>query len=627
MSEKTMAFQAEVNQLLNIVTDALYSDTEIFLRELISNAADACDKLRYLSATHQIALETTPDFRLILTIDKNTKTLTLTDNGIGMSEQELIDNLGTIAKSGTNQFIQALKGDKTAPTQQIGKFGVGFYSSFMVAQQVEVISRKAGQEKGYVWASHGKKGDFNVKEYPEKTPVGTTIRLLLKESAQEFLEKERLKHIIKKYCDHIMFPIELIEGEEREQVNKASALWKRSKSDITKEEYKEFYHHCAHLGGSPRLTIHFTMEGTVTYTGLLFIPTEKPFDLFDAERKNRLKLYIQRVFITDDCHTLLPPYLRFVKGIIESEDLPLNVSREMLQNNPVIHKIRAGLTKKILSELDTFSHTHPEEYLSFWQDFGAVLKEGLCDDLAHRESLLKLARFYSLKLEEYISLEDYVKEMPKEQTSIYYFLGSHIESMKDSPQLEGFRERGADVLFLTDPIDEFWVPFLGPYQEKNLTPITSADLNLEAIPGEQEQGERRVQDQTKNTDSKIATLLAYIKTILAEEVTDVKESHRLVTSPVCLVHTQDEMGFFMERLLNQSNSNSKTQRYVLEVNPRHLLIQAMAKKLEEASAREALNDLAWLLYNQALIQEGKAIPNMKHLNEILSKINLKYLSS
>jgi len=434
MPAEKRSFQAEVSRLLDIVAHSLYSEKEIFLRELISNASDACDRLRYAALTqHELAgpisKEGDTNFRVTLTPDKKAHSLTVDDNGVGMNHDELIENLGTIARSGTAAFMETLASDKKAgangkDVSLIGQFGVGFYSAFMVADKVEVVARKAGDGQAWRWTSDGK-GEFTI-EPAEKDSRGTTIILHLRKGEEEFLEPHRLRHIVKTYSDHIALPILLKEGDKEETLNAASALWTRSKSEITPEQYKEFYHHVAHSFDEPWLTIHARAEGKIEYTNLLFVPSSKPFDLFDPQRKNHVKLYVRRVFITDDCQNLLPPYLRFLRGIVDSEDLPLNVSREMLQNNPILARIKTQLTKRVIGELTKKASDAPEEYAKFWDNFGAVLKEGLYEDREQQESLLPLVRFRSTAGEELVSLEEYVGRMKAGQDAIYYITGDAL---------------------------------------------------------------------------------------------------------------------------------------------------------------------------------------------------------
>ncbi len=611
-------FQAEVGRLLDIVVHALYSQKEIFLRELISNAADACDKLRYAALTQP---EWSPaKFAIHIIADIPERTLTISDNGIGMSRDEIVDNLGTIARSGTKAFLEQMSGDAKKDMNLIGQFGVGFYSAFMVADKVEVISRKAGEAQAWSWVSDGKSA-YTI-EPTTKNIVGTDIILHLKDDEGEFQEQDRLKHIVQAYSDHIPIPIYFGE-DEAEKLNRAAALWMRPKSDITPEEYKECYHHVAHAFDAPAQTIHWRAEGMLEYTGLLFIPTQKPHDLFDPRRHHRVKLYVRRVFITEAAEGLLPPYLRFLKGVIDSEDLPLNVSREMLQHNPVLYKMKNGITKRVLSELQKLSED-TESYATFWNNFGAVLKEGLYDDFDHRDDLLKLFRAYSTKTsvqeQQLVTLEEYISRMPPEQDAIYYITGEDAASLARSPQLEGFRARDIEVLLLSDAIDDFWVGAMGTYNDKVFKSATRGDMNLDKI--------RKVETSQDNKpdDDKIGALVASLKEIYGEQVKDVRTSNRLTNSPVCMVAADGELDIHLEKLLRQNKasgfSSGLTPRRFLEINPTHSLIVKMAELAEQGS-HDSLADLAWLLLDQARLLEGETLADPLAFSERLTRLSLK----
>src|SRR5713226_5241417 len=479
MTQETRSFQAEVSRLLDIVAHSLYSEKEIFLRELISNASDACDRLRYAALTEPALSEGDANYRVVLTPVKSSRVLTIADNGIGMNHDELVDNLGTIARSGTAAFMEELTGDSKTDMSLIGQFGVGFYSAFMVADQVEVLSRKAGDSEGWRWVSDGK-GSFTI-EPAANVARGARITLHLREGDEEYLEPHRIRQIVKTYSDHIALPIVLADGNKEETINSASALWTRPRAEITAEQYKEFYHHVGHGFDEPWLTLHAKAEGVLEYIFLLFVPSQKPFDLFDPERKSRLKLYVRRVFITDEGTDLLPAYLRFIRGIVDSEDLPLNISREMLQSNPMVARIRQQLTRRVLTELGKKASEAAEEYAKFWDNFGAVLKEGLYEDREQRDTLLGLARFRSTTRDGLVSLDDYVAAMRLGQEAIYTITGDNLDLLQKSPQLEGFRARGVEVLLLTDPIDEFWVPSVGTYKEKPFKSATRGGVDLDKI--------------------------------------------------------------------------------------------------------------------------------------------------
>src|SRR5579864_8213101 len=479
MTQETRTFQAEVSRLLDIVAHSLYSEKEIFLRELISNASDACDRLRYAAITEPSLIEGDSDYRVVLTPVKSSKTLTIADNGIGMNHDELVENLGTIARSGTAAFVSELSGDERKDMSLIGQFGVGFYSAFMVADRVEVLSRKAGEEHGWRWESDGK-GEFTIEPEPN-LKRGTRIMLHIREGDEDYLEPHRIRQIVKTYSDHIALPIVLADGGKEETINTASALWTRPRAEITEEQYKEFYHHVGHSFDEPWLTLHARAEGVVEYTYLLFIPESKPFDLFEPERKTQVKLYVRRVFITDEGTELVPSYLRFLRGVVDSEDLPLNISREMLQSNPMIARMRRQITGRVLSELTKKATETTEDYEKFWDNFGAVLKEGLYEDRDQRDTLLSLARFRSTTRDGWVSLDQYVEAMKLGQESIYTITGDNLDLLKKSPQLEGFRARGVEVLLLTDAIDEFWVAGIGTFGEKPFKSATRGGVDLDKI--------------------------------------------------------------------------------------------------------------------------------------------------
>ena len=602
MTQETRSFQAEVSRLLEIVAHSLYSEKEIFLRELISNASDACDRLRYAALTEPALAEGDTEYRVTLTPDKSARTLTIADNGIGMNREELIDNLGTIARSGTAAFVSQLSGDARRDMSLIGQFGVGFYSAFMVAEQVEVLSRKAGESQGWRWMSDGK-GEFTVEALPDAAR-GAKIIVHLREGEDEYLDPARLRRIVKTYSDHIGLPIILNEGGKEETINTASALWTRPRSEITAEQYKEFYHHVGHSFDDPWLTLHNKAEGVLEYTSLLLVPSTKPFDLFDPERKSRVKLYVRRVFITDEATDLLPAYLRFLRGTVDSEDLPLNISREMLQSNPMVARIRQQLTRRILSELTKRAGEAADEYAKFWDNFGAVLKEGLYEDRDHRDELLGLARFRSTSRDALVSLDDYIAAMKSGQDAIYTIHGDSLDVIKKSPQLEGFRARGIEVLLLTDPIDEFWVPSIGRYKEKPFKSATRGGVDLDKIPLSEP-------PEATGTEppAKLGSLIAIFKLALGESVKDVRSSERLTDSAVCLVADEGDMDMHLERLLKQHRQLDSASRRILEVNPRHKLIERLAASVGEPGASDQLSEFAWLLLDQARIVEGEQLPD------------------
>ncbi|NBB70494.1 MAG: molecular chaperone HtpG, partial [Alphaproteobacteria bacterium] len=546
-------FSAEVGRVLDIVINSLYTHREVFLRELISNASDACDKLRYESLSRPELLGDRPDLEIRIVADKEKGTLTVADDGIGMDKEEMAENLGTVARSGTARFAEALaeqKGtDKAGASDLIGRFGVGFYASFMVADEVAVFSRKAGADTTWVWRSDGRSG-FTLEETDATVARGTAVVLKLKEDAKEFLDEHRLKQLVRTYSDHVAFPIRLGQpgetpGEqsgEPEQINEASALWRRPKSEISDEQYTEFYRHTAHAFDEPFTRIHFSVEGVLAYTGLLFIPSMAPFDLYDPQRRHGVKLYVKRVFITDQLDELVPRYLRFVTGVVDSEDLQLNVSRETLQKDIVVTKIRQAITRRVLDELERIAKRHREgaedapDYDQFWSQFGAVVKEGLYEDQENRERLLKLARFRSTKSEGWVSLADYVARMKAGQEAILTISGDNLASLKGSPQLEQARAKDVEVLLLTDAIDDFWLPMAGTFEDKPFKSLTRDAVDLSKI-GEAEQAE----EEKAEDDPALDRLVAHMKVTLGDAVKDVRRSNRLTDSAVCLV--ADEGGF------------------------------------------------------------------------------------
>jgi molecular chaperone HtpG len=602
MTQETRSFQAEVSRLLDIVAHSLYSQKEIFLRELISNASDACDRLRYAALTEPALADGDTRYRVVLTADKSGRTLTVADNGIGMSRAELIENLGTIARSGTAAFLNQLSGDAPKDMSLIGQFGVGFYSAFMVAEKVEVKSRKAGESEGWRWVSDGK-GEFTIEPLAE-VARGVTIVVYLRDGEDEYLDPGRLRRIVHTYSDHIGLPIVLEDAGKEETINSASALWTRPRSEVTQEQYNEFYHHVGHSFDDPWLTLHAKAEGVLEYTSLLFVPSAKPFDLFDPERKSRVKLYVRRVFITDEATNLLPPYLRFLRGVVDSEDLPLNISREMMQSNPMVARIHQQLTKRILTELGKKASDSPEEYIKFWDNFGAVLKEGLYEDREHREELLTLARFRSSVRDGLVSLDEYVAAMKPGQEAIYTISGDSLDVIKQSPQLEGFRARNLEVLLMTDPIDEFWVPAIGSYKDKAFKSATRGGIDLDKISLPEDR-----KDEHSELPAKLASLIAIFKLALGDAVKDVRSSDRLTDSAVCLVADEGDMDMHFERLLKQHRQLDTMSKRILELNPRHKLIERLAATVGEAGASDQLSEFAWLLLDQARIIEGEQLPD------------------
>lgn len=619
MTDQTMQFQAEVTRLLHIVTHALYSQKDIFLRELISNASDACDKLRFAAQTEADLWAGDTDLKVTLTPDKSARTLTIADNGIGMSRDELVANLGTIARSGTGEFAARLSGDATKDMALIGQFGVGFYSAFMVASQVEVISRKAGENQAWRWTSDGS-GQFTIGE-AEKAGRGTSIILHLREGEDEFLDTARLGRIVKTYSDHVALPVVLDADGKSETLNSASALWARPKSEVTEEQYQNFYHHVSHAFDDPWLTLHARAEGKLDYTLLLFIPSSRPHDLFDPARKAMLKLYVRRVFITDRCDELVPAWLRFLRGVVDSADLPLNVSREMLQHNPVLARIRQAITRRVLGELEKKAGKDAEAYAKFWETFGAVLKEGLYEDPEHREAILKLARFRSSQREGWVSLDDYIAAMKDGQNAIYVINGEQLEQLKRSPQLEGFRAKGVEVLLLTDPVDDFWLSVVRDYAGKPLKSASRAGADLDAVADAADKRE----PADKPSEAAIGTLIAALKQILGEAVKDVRESKRLTDSAVCLSAAEGDIDLHLERLLRQHQKLDTVSARILEINPTHPLIAALAARAQQPGAVDALADAAQLLLDQARMVEGELPPDPLQFAQRLARLMEKAL--
>jgi len=599
MTETTTApesqpFQAEVAELLNLMVHSVYSETDIFLRELISNASDACDKLRYeaISAPELITDGAPPVIRIAP--DKQANTLSVVDTGIGMDRQELIDNLGTIARSGTKSFLSRLTEAKDG-AGLIGQFGVGFYAAFMVAERIVVTSRRAGSDQVFVWSSSGGSG-FEIAPGSEEDAAriarGTEIVLHLKEDARKYLETHEIERIVRAYSDNIQFPIELVaeEGEPR-QINSASALWQRSKSDLAPEDYKQAYQQIAGAFDDPAMTLHYRAEGRQSYAVLLFAPSTKPFDLFDQARKGKVKLYVRRVFIADDAD-LLPAYLRFIRGVIDSEDLPLNISREMLQNNPQLTQIRKAVTSRVVSELETLGDKEPEAFARIWDAFGAVIKEGIWEDFERREKLLALSRFTTTKGEKR-SLKQYVEDIKPNQTEVYYLTGDSVERLKSNPKLESAVARGIEVLLLTDPVDAFWTSAPLDFGGKPLKSLSQGDIDFSLIP--------LLEDKAEDKDAAgadAATTIALIRDALGERVSDVRVSQRLTSSASCLVAGGDGRDRQLERLLAMQNKGPITKP-VLEINMRHPLVAAVA------TSGDAATDLSLLLLEQAQILDGE----------------------
>ncbi|MGP9814015.1 molecular chaperone HtpG [Rhodopseudomonas sp. NSM] len=598
-ASETKPFQAEVAELLNLMVHSVYSETDIFLRELISNASDALDKLRYESIANPALMQDGGEPKIRIVPKKAPDTLTVIDNGIGMDRQELIDNLGTIAKSGTKSFLTKLTEAKDG-AGLIGQFGVGFYAAFMVADSIVVTSRRAGSAEAWTWSSSGGSG-FEIAPASEEAAArverGTEIVLHLKPEAAKYLEAYQIERIVSEYSDNIQFPIELVpeEGEPR-QINSASALWQRSKSELTEEDYKQAYKQIAGAFDEPAMTLHYRAEGRQSYAVMLFAPSSKPFDLFEPERKGKIKLYVRRVFITADAD-LLPPYLRFLRGVIDSEDLPLNLSREMLQNNPQLAQIRKAVTGKVIGELDSLADKQPEQFAKIWDAFGPVIKEGLYEDYERREKLLSLARFTTTAGENR-TLSQYVEAMKENQTEIYYLVGDSIERLKSNPKLESATARGIEVLLLTDAVDAFWTSGQLDFGGKPLKSLSQGDINFDLIPKLDSDKEAETKDEAKADE---ATVIAVVKDALGDRVSDVKASQRLTSSASCLVAGGFGPDRELEKMLARANKGAGTKP-VLEINLGHPLVAALADtRADKADA----TDLSFLLLEQAQILDGE----------------------
>ena len=597
---ETHPFQAEVAQLLRLMVHAVYSETDVFLRELISNASDACDKLRYEAIAHPDLTADGLPLSIRITPDSEAGTLTVADTGIGMSRQELIGDLGTIARSGTRAFLDRLAEAGTGQ-DLIGKFGVGFYSAFMVADRIEVISRRAGSSEVWVWRS-ASGANFEIaaatEDQAERVKRGTEIVLHLKDDAKKYLEPYELQRITKTYSDHIQFPIELVEKDKTEQINKASALWQRGKSELSDDDYKEAYRTLTGAFDEPALTVHYKAEGRQSYAVLLFVPSSRPFDLFDPGRKDHVKLYVRRVFITADA-ALLPPWLRFLRGVVDSEDMPLNISREMLQNNPQVAQIRKALTGRVLTELETFAGKDEAVFAKLWEDFGRVIKEGLYEDFERRDQLLKLARFPSTADQGLRTLAQYVADLKENQTEIYYLVGESIERLKANPKLEAARARGIEVLLLTDPVDALWTSMPIGFEGKPLKSLSQGEVDFSLVPLRDTDSK---EEQPTPDASDEETIIGSVKEILGGRVSDVRVSQRLADSPACLVAGA---GFDRElsRLLARQNPESSFKP-ILELNMRHPLVRAIARAKADAR-QDDTTDLAELLFEQAKILDGE----------------------
>ncbi|AYR22231.1 molecular chaperone HtpG [Alcaligenes faecalis] len=623
-TSETLGFQAEVKQLLHLMIHSLYSNKEIFLRELVSNASDACDKLRFEAIDNPALLEGDPEMRIRVEFDKEQRTITISDNGIGMSRDEAIANLGTIARSGTKEFFSQLTGDKQKDTQLIGQFGVGFYSSFIVADKVSVLTRRAGQDQEAVlWESSGE-GEFTIAA-AEKAERGTTITLHLREGEDDFLDGWRLRNVLRRYSDHISLPVQMrkeewdeekqqqVTQDEWESVNQASALWTRSKSEITDEQYQEFYKHIAHDYENPLAWTHNRVEGRSEYTQLLFVPKQAPFDLWDRDARRGVKLYVKRVFIMDDADQLLPAYLRFVRGVIDSADLPLNVSREILQESRDVRAIREGSAKRILSLLEDLAENQPEQYAEFWGQFGQVLKEGTGEDMGNQARIAALLRFASTHQEgsaQTVSLNDYIARMKEGQDKIYYVTADTFAAASNSPHLEVFRKKGIEVLLMSDRVDEWMLSYLREFEGKQLVSVAKGGLDLDSLADEQE---KKHQAEVAET---FKPLVERLQATLGEKVKEVRITARLVDSPACVVVDANELSPHLLRMLQAAGQEAPEVKPILEINPEHALIAKV-----QAADDEAFEQWAQLLLEQAMLAEGAALQDpasfVKRVNRLL----------
>ncbi|MCH8104467.1 MAG: molecular chaperone HtpG [Proteobacteria bacterium] len=622
---ETRGFETEVTQLLDLMIHSLYSNKDIFLRELISNGSDACDRLRFTAVSDASLYEKDIELKIKVSYDKENRTLTVSDNGIGMNRDEVIDNIGTIAKSGTQSFLASITGDQKSDANLIGQFGVGFYSSFIVADEVILRSRKAGEsaDNGVEWISKGK-GDYEIKSI-EKASRGTEVILHLREGEDEFLNDWKLRSIITSYSDHIDFPVVMNktvapqeeDGEtviEEETVNQASALWTRAKSDIKKKEYKEFYKHVAHDYEDPIEWSHNRVEGTTEYISLLYIPARAPFDLYDRESRHGIKLYVQRVFIMEDAEQLMPKYLRFVRGLIDSNDLPLNISREILQGNKLVDNIRSGSVKKVLSMLEKIAKKDPEKYQKFWTEFGRVLKEGPAEDVANRDRIAKLLRFATTHTDEEAqtsSLDDYIGRMQEGQDKIYYVAADSHSAAKNSPHLEIFRKKGIEVLLLSDRVDEWLTSHLMEFEGKKIQSIAKGELDLD-----DESAEKKLEKKARASEK----LIKRLKTALEDRVEDVRVTNRLTDSPACIVLNEHDMAMHMQRILKEAGHAMPGSKPILEINPDHPIV----KKLDIEKSKKKFADWSDILFDQAVLAEGGQLEDpasfVAKLNKMLVSI-------
>ena len=607
--KKTVKFETEVSKLLDIVANSLYTEKEIFLRELISNASDACEKLRYISQTDS-TVKKVEKFEIRIHLNEKNKTITIKDNGIGMDEVDMQSNLGTIAKSGTEDFIKKL-GDKKGDINQIGKFGVGFYSSFMVSDQVVVRSKKYDSETGYLWISDGK-GTFTIESTDYKE-TGTEITLSIKKDESEFLSKWRLEEIVKKYSDFVPFSIYVSAEEDKkekdhkeEQVNSAEAIWLKDKSKIKDEEYKSFYNQTSSYYDEPLKSIHFKAEGVVNYTALLYLPKSQPQDLYHPDRKNKLKLYVNKVFISDKLDALIPAWLRFIPGVVDTEDLSLNISREILQNNAVINKISNAITKRILKEISDLKKKNPDEFKVFWKNFGPVVKEGLYEFNDFHDQIFEFAVFNCSEKADMITLDEYINDFSNDKKKIYYISGENKENLLNSPQMELFKNEKINVLLITDPVDEFWMPMKMKFKEYEFTSITKGDVDI---------GEKTKSSKDKVEPKEDKDFIAYLKDHLKDKVKDVKISKRLTTSASCLVADENDMDMHLKKLMAANNQNISDEKRILEINIDHTLVNKV-KSLD----KDQKDRFSEILYDHAKLMEGENLDDPKKYTNLISEL-------
>jgi len=610
--KKTVKFETEVSKLLDIVANSLYTEKEIFLRELISNSSDACEKLRYVSQTDSKAPKTNK-FQIRIHLNEKNKTISIKDNGIGMDDKDMQSNLGTIAKSGTEEFIKKM-GDKKGDINQIGKFGVGFYSSFMVSDQVVVRSKKYDSSSGYLWTSDGK-GTFSIEE-TEYNEIGTEITLSIKKDEKEFLSKYKIEEIIKKYSDFVPFPIFVTSEEDKndkkkddkseEQVNSAEAIWLKDKSKIKKDDYKSFYNQVSNYYDEPLTTIHFKAEGVVNYTALLYLPKSQPQDLYHPDRKNKLKLYVNKVFISDKLDALIPAWLRFVPGVVDTEDLSLNISREILQNNAVINKISNAITKRVLKEILELKKKKPDEFKDFWKNFGPVVKEGLYEFNDFHDQIFEFSTFNCSEKEEMITLDQYVTDFSNDKKKIYYISGENKENLINSPQMELFKNKKINVLLITDPVDEFWMPMKMKFKDYEFTSITKGEVDIE---------DKKESKKDKEEPKEDKDFVGFLKDNLKDKVKDVKISKRLTTSASCLVADENDMDMHLKKLMAANNQNISDEKRILEININHELVNKL-KSLD----KNQKDKFCEILYDHAKLMEGESLDDPKKYTNLVSEL-------